>query len=135
MSNALILTAMQKRLAAMSGGIATSGLNISYTPAAGTPYQEISLLPAKPDNSSAGTGHHIKSGTFQVLLRYPQGAGAGPAMRQADLIEQHFRRGTLLTEGGLSVVVTETPAQGPGLNVGDRYCLPVSIRYQADVFT
>ena len=134
MSNTLILLALQKRLAAMAGVIATAGENIDYKPVVGTPYQEIALLPASPDNVTAGLVHHRKVGVFQIMLRYPQFQGSGAARRYADLLELHFRRATLLQESGLNVLVTHTPATGPAQKDGDRYCLPISVRYQADVF-
>ena len=85
-------------------------------------------------NATAGLVHHRKVGIFQIMLRYPQFQGSGAARRYADLLEFHFRRATLLQESGLKVLVTHTPATGPAQKDGDRYCLPVSVRYQADVF-
>lgn len=135
MSQTKILLAMQKHLAAMPGVIATAGEEVRFTPVEGAPYQELALLPARPDNATQGSSHYFEVGIFQVLLKYPKGKGVGPALAYAELVQAHFKRGTRLTEQDQSVVVMLTPAIGPGYPDGDRHCRPVSVRYQADVFT
>lgn len=135
MSILIVRRALEKRLATMSPAIATAYENAGYTPVAGTPYQRAELLPNTPDNAVMGASVYWERGLFQVTLAYPTGTGSIAAATRAELIRTHFKRGTTLTESGVSVNVTHTPKIHPALIDGDRYCIPISIMYQAQIST
>ncbi|MHB1125238.1 MAG: DUF4128 domain-containing protein [Ramlibacter sp.] len=138
MSEVLIRKALEDRLASLPGGLgdaATAYENAAYTPQAGQPYQRANLLPATPDNAIQGAASYLDVGVFQITLLYPLGAGTGDAALMAEALRQHFRRGTTLTEGELSVLVTHTPHVARGYPDGDRWTVPVSVRYQCQVRT
>lgn len=129
-----IRRALETRLDAMTPQLATAFENVSYTPVDGTPYQRANVLPATPDNSTKGAGMRTERGVFQVTLFYPEGVGSADAQARADAIVAWFKRGTSMTNGGVTTIVTHTPAKAGGFNKDGRYVVPVSIRYQADIF-
>lgn len=109
--------------------------NKKFTPKNGVPYQEARMIPATPDNASQGTKHYIEVGIFQVLLKYPNGGGSATAQARAEAIRTWFKRGTTVTHGSINTIVTRTPAKAQAIVEGDRYVIPISIQYQADIFT
>lgn len=134
MSQLKIRQALEKNLAAMLPALATANENADFTPTTGTPYQKVNLLPAMVDNSTMGINHYREVGVFQVTLCYPISAGTNAAYTRAELVKTQFKRGTTLTQGGVDVVVIYTPSVSPPYQSGDRYCLPISIYYQSDIF-
>lgn len=139
MSQLLIRQALEQHLAAMPGALPTAYTNTAFAPVPGQAYQRCTLLPSEPDNSAQGTGMFFEIGTLQVTLCYPLGAGPAAAELMAQQLRAHFRRGTTLAAGtgplALQVLVIRTPAVAPALLEPDRYCVPVSVRYQAQVHT
>lgn len=133
MSILLVRRALEIRLNAISPAIDTAFENTSYTPANGVPYQRAEMLPAKPDNSVMGAKFYFEQGIYQVTLCYPQGTGTADAQSRALLIQQTFKRASSSSNGGLSTMVTATPEIGRAYQDGDRYCIPVSIPYIAQV--
>jgi hypothetical protein len=135
MSQLLIRQAFEQRLAALSPNISTAYENAAFTPDNGTAYQQLNLLPGQPDNSTLGSGHYIEVGLFQITLCYPNNSGPKDAYTQAELIKAWFKRGTSMVDGGVTVNVIRTPAIAPPMQDTDRYKLPISIYYQADIYS
>lgn len=134
-----IAAALQARLAGIGPAIDTVVENTApYVPRKNVPYQRLHLLPAGPDNPTMGDGFYRERGLYQVLLCYPAGQGAGAALVRAELIRVFFARGTAIFAGsgqGAGMVrIDTTPAIGPALIEGDRWCLPVRVRWSADVY-
>jgi hypothetical protein len=126
--------ALEIGLFTMTPAIDTSWENQDFKPDPAKPYQEVTLLPARPDNSTLGDAHYRERGIFQVTLKYPIGKSTKDVMTRAKLLRATFDRGTSFTSGGLTTRIETTPEIGRGTVVKDRYELPVSIRYFADVF-
>jgi hypothetical protein len=133
MSQVLIRKALEKHLATMSPSLSTANENVNFIPVTGTPYQRINLLPATPDNPTIGGNHYLELGIFQITLCYPMNAGANAAQARAELIKAHFPRVLSLTESTLTLTITRTPAIATAFIDGDRYCIPVSIQYHANI--
>lgn len=95
------------------------------------PYQKTLFMPAEPDNIVKGARVFREHGILQVALMYRLGVGSGTARARADLLRSHFKRGTSLEQGGIVTMVTHTPAIAQGFDTGGRWCVPVSIRWQA----
>lgn len=129
-----ISKAIEKKLAALSPALSTAYENVSFTPVLGTPYQDVRIFPANPDNSSIGGGHYLEIGFVQIMVCYPAGTGKKLAQERAQAIKAHFKRGVTLTEDSINVTIIRTPTVGGALVDGDWYKVPVSIYYQADVF-
>lgn len=134
MSVVLIRQALETRLNTMTPALATAWEGVSFTPVTGTPYQQVNLLMATAENPTMGGTMYRQSGVFQVLLCYPPSNGAKPAGTRAELIRDHFKRGTTLTSGSVEVLIEYTPSVMPAIIDGERYRLPVSIRWSADIY-
>lgn len=134
MSAKAIRAALEAYLNTMTPALATAPENVNYTPTSGTPFQRINLLRANPENPTIGTTHYRELGVFQVSLHYPMNAGPSPAETRAELVRTHFKRGTTLTSGGITVTIDGTPTIASGFVDGDRWVVPVSIPYWANIF-
>lgn len=134
MSAKAIRAALEARLNAMSPAVSTAYENVAFTPVSGTAFQRTNLLRANPDNPIIGTGFYRELGVFQVSLHYPLNAGPSPAETRAELVRTQFKRGTTLTSGGITVTIDGTPTIASGFVDGDRWVVPVSIPYWANIF-
>jgi hypothetical protein len=133
MSDTKIRQCFEARLALMPA-LSTAYENVTFTPVTGTPYQKVNLLPAQPDNAALGDGYYREQGLFQVTLCYPNSGGAALAEARAELVIQHFKRATRMEKNNQAVLVTRTPSKAPAFVSGDRYCIPISIYYQSEIF-
>jgi len=130
-----IRTALETKLNALTPTIATAWESVPFTPVVGTAYQQVNLMMADTLNPSLGGNHYRLKGFMQVLLCYPPNAGAKTAATRADLLVNHFKRGTSLTSGGITVIIDKTPSIAPALIDGVLYKIPVSIYFSADIYS
>ena len=133
MSIVNVRAALETKLNGMTPALPTSWENIPYIPVAGTAYQEAYVLPATPDNPTLGDGFYREQGIFQITLLYPLQAGTATAAARAQLIRTTFKRGTSMVSGAVTVRVDRTPEISPGRVDGDRFSIPVKIRFFADI--
>lgn len=126
--------AFQKRVLLLPT-LATAYENQTYTPVTNTPYQQLNLVPAQPENPTLGDAYSREIGFYQVGLYYPIGNGANVARTRAELTAEQFKRGTSMTEGGQTILVTNTPTISPAQVIENRYVIFVTIFYRAEVFT
>lgn len=134
MSIVNIRIALETRLNAMSPSLATAWEGVPYTPVTGTPYQQVNLLLSDTENPTLGDGMYRVTGFMQVLLCYPPGTGPKAAATRAELIRNQFQRGLGLSSGGIEVLIDRTPSIAPAIIDGDRYRLPVTVYFSADIF-
>jgi hypothetical protein len=134
MSIVNIRAALETRLNAISPSIATAWESVPYTPVTGTPYQQINLAVSDTQNPTLGDGMYRVIGFLQVLLCYPPGTGPKAASARAELVRNQFQRGLGLSSGGTDVLIDRTPTIAPAIIDGDRYRLPVTIYFSADIF-
>lgn len=125
-----INAALQVALNAMSPALATAWENVTFVPVNGTPYQRVFFLYAEPDNEEFGTGY-LDQGYMQINLMYPLDAGDGAARARGELLRTTFKRGNSFTSGGQTTTITRTPAIGQGAPDGDRWAVPVRIRFHS----
>lgn len=120
-----------------TGGVVTAQLNawegVAFKPLVGVPYQQVTMLPAEPENITYGSGYR-ESGIFQVVLNYPPNEGTGDITARAEMIRAAFPRGASFTADGLTVNVRRTPQILPATLVGETLKMTVRFVYQADVF-
>ena len=138
MSALLIRAALEVALAAMTPSLATAYENQNFTPVLGTPYQQVTLLLAEPDNSIIGReGTYRQDGFLQIDLKYPldgtPGAtgGVSPATTRAELIRSIFYRGASFTASGVTVNIERTPEIMPARVEEDRWVVPARVRFYA----
>ena len=134
MSIVNIRAALETRLNAINPSLATAWESVPFTPVTGTPFQQISLLLNETENPTLGDGMYRVRGFLQVLLCYPPGTGPKAASARAELIRNQFQRGLGLSSGGTDVLIDRTPTIAPAIIDGDRYRLPVTIYFSADIF-
>ena len=133
MSIRSIRTALETAINGMSA-LATAWENVPYTPVTGTPYQRVFLLVAQPDNRVLGS-NYTEQGILQVSLMYPINTGTNAAATRAELLRTTFKRGNTYSSGGITVLITKTPEIGTGTTDGDRFVIPVKIRWSADILS
>ena len=137
MSDQTIITALQIRLEsfATSKGLLIAYEGARFAPAADKMHLAEFLLPVPTDNPSMGRGHRRYTGTYQVDVDAPTGSNIVTLRTRANELAAHFKRGTTLTESGVTVLITHDPAISRLLPDAGRMKRAVSIRYQADIFT
>jgi len=133
MSLRQIKAALETRLKAMPGALATAWENVKFDPPA-DPYQRADLLPATTENPTMGSAMYREIGVFQVTLFYPLDGGGGVVYAMAEAIRDWFPRGASFSSGGITVIISDTGSIGPKYREDDRFVLPVSLRYFAHVF-
>ena len=134
MSIVNIRTALESRLSAMTPALATAWEGVPYTPVTGTPYQQVNLLLSATENPTLGDAMYRVTGFLQVLLCYPPGTGPKAASARAELVRNQFQRGLGLSSGGTDVLIDRTPTIAPAIIDGDRYRIPVTIYFSADIY-
>lgn len=133
MSTAIVRAALETALDGMTPALATAWENELFVPpTAPTPYQSVALVPGDPQNREYGA-RYLEHGFMQVTLKYPRNAGTGNAEARAKLIRDRFYRGSSWTSGTVTVIVSHTPSIHAGFADGDRWCVPVRIRYFAHI--
>lgn len=129
MSLAAISKALESHLKAMTPALDTAWENVSHTPMGGVPYQAAFFLPARPNDYAVADGHQ-EIGLFQINLRYPLKQGRADVLARAEAIRAHFAKNMTLPVGQpMAVKIMRTAEIAPGFVDGDRYVVPVTIRW------
>jgi hypothetical protein len=125
-----VRAALEIRLNAIASPLATAWENSAdYSPVKNVPYQLVNILFAEPVNPEMNGRYIQQEGYMQVTLRYPHGAGSKDCMTQAQAIRDWFYRGLQVAANGITVTINRTPNVSPGALDGDRYAVPVKIRF------
>lgn len=132
MSVVKIRAALSTALNGMSPALATVWENGAFKSTPGTAYQAVNMLYGTPVNDEMSSRHQ-EIGYMQVKLMYPVQAGINAAETRAELIRTTFKRGYTFTYSGITVLITDTPEISPGSVEGDRYALPVKIKFAAQI--
>lgn len=127
-----IRAALETALAGMSPTLQTAWENDGFKPAGNVPYQKAYLLPAQPDNSEYGTRRR-EQGIFQITLMYPLNKGSAEVAARAEMLQATFERGQTFESGGVVVVIDKTPEISAGQRDGDRWAVPVKIRWHSHI--
>lgn len=133
MSIVSVRAALQSALDGMTPDLATAWENVGYTPVDGTPYQAAYVMPATPGNPTFGDDYYQEQGIFQISLFYPLDEGTAAAEARAQLIRTTFKRGTSMASGSVTVRIDKTPEIGLGRVDGDRWHIPVKVRWFAGI--
>lgn len=131
-SQQLMRGILQTRLLTLGWEAQTAFEGKPFSPAADTPYQEVSTAFFMPLDRTH-TGPAQESGEFQVRLLYPvsqvAAEGVGVPQARADAIKAAFPKNLRLSSGGQLVKVMATPAISRGPVQGDRDVTVVRIRF------
>ena len=136
MSYVDVKKAIEKKLATLSGVIATAREGMSYTPVVGTPYQRINILKADPEDLTMGRKMQRISGIAQITLFYPAPVATGTTLpdAMAESIKTHFKPVQTLTEGSTKVFIADSATIATGFADGDRWVVPVSVPFYANLY-
>ena len=133
MSLIKIRAALEGALNSMTPTLSTAWENVQFTPVDGTPYQQVTISPTRPDDQEIASKNYQQGGIFQINLRYPLLNGPANAMNRAELIRDKFKKGSSFTNGGVTVLCTRTPEIGTAAQVDGRYFLPVRVFFNSFV--
>jgi len=131
MTQQLIRAALDTHLANMPSPPPIAWEGEDYVPVAGTTYAKVDLLPRRPANPTLTEQLQDNGGVYQISLYFPRGTSTGDMDALAGAVQSHFAAGTSLTAGIIGVRIEGTPAIAAGLPTGDRWLVPVSIRYRS----
>lgn len=95
------------------------------------PYLEASIFFAPTETTAVGaSASNTINGFLQVDVVYPQGAGAIEPANVAGQVISHFKRGTVLTEGGVKVCINRAPYKMSPIKDPPYTRTPVTIRFE-----
>ena len=131
MSIVKVRAALETALNGMSPALSTAWENNAFVPPVSTtPYQKAFVMPATPDNPEYGSSYS-ENGIFQVTLMFPLQTGTNAVAERAELLRTTFFRGASFINSGVTVNITRTPEISAGTVDGDRFSVPVKIRFSA----
>jgi hypothetical protein len=106
--------------------------NISFTPDPEAPYLKPALLPGEPSQAEIGTnGQNRHPGVYQISVFAPSGTGCATLNALRDALCDHFKRGTQLTYGDITVTVQKA-YPGPTMQEPGWQQVPITILFRAD---
>ncbi len=129
--NPTVKKIVEERIKTLDPNFPTVWENTNYNPLAGTPHQEVSFLPADPDDQTMGSTMYQERAFCQIMLKYPIGGGSGDIDQKAKYWRDAFPRGLSMTDGTTTVYVTSTPKEIGGMRINGWYCVPVSVLVHA----
>jgi hypothetical protein len=107
--------------------------NSEYAKTVGTGWLRETFLPAEPMQADLGTsGRNRFSGIYQIDVFEETGKGSNAAETMAETLLVAFKRGTTMASSGVTVRV-EKAWRSPAVQEGDRYQVPVTVRWFAYV--
>lgn len=128
---ASIRSACAARLLTLPSVPAIAWENVAFTPPAGQPYLKPVLLPGEPVQAELGTnGLNMHPGIYQVSIFYPAGGGMAGFEALKNGLVDHFKRGTVLTYGGVSVRISKA-FPGSMQQETDYIHQPITIQFRA----
>jgi hypothetical protein len=105
--------------------------NVTFNPSGN--YLRPTFLPARTAPATIGVGgddRHL--GIYQIDVFWKENEGAILPADKAGAVADRFKPGTVLTRGGVTIRILETPWPSPGTQEDGRYHSTVNVAYQAD---
>jgi len=133
MSNELIRAAFEGRLKAWAAdkGLTVAWPNINFKPPESR-YLRSFLLPNNTRSDDLEGEHRRFLGVYQVSIVEPTGAGSGAAAALADELDALFS--APLTNGALRINLLRPMSASAPIQEPDRWVVPVSASYRADIY-
>ncbi|HYE46222.1 MAG TPA: phage tail terminator-like protein [Caulobacter sp.] len=139
MSEAAMRAAVETALMTLGWEDQTAWENRAFNPTAGVPYQRVTCGFGRP-NHQENRASYTQQGWMQVDLFYPSGddpdappSGPGEATARAESLRTIFWRGRTLVHAGIKTTIWEAPEIMTGRRDGDRYIVPVVVRFYAQI--
>lgn len=125
--------ALERRLNSLTPSIPTAFEGVSFDPPA-TMYQSCQFVINQPDTPTLGTNYYRERIQFQVFVIGEPNKGTATAITRAELIRQHFPRGSTFFEGAFRIYILTTPHVGSTAKIGTRTIVPVMIDVVTEVY-
>jgi len=122
-------SALDARLASLTGGVAIAWPNIGYTPVRGTPFIRPTMLLANAFLMNLAD-IQLNPGIYQIDVFYPVGNGPGAVLNKLDAIYDHFKGTIKLTASGVDVHIKEISVSAPTQREEAWYMGTVSINFK-----
>ena len=127
-----ISAALSGHLETMIGLPPVAGENFDFDPVLGTLYLRETLLPADVVQATLGeNGRDMNLGIYQIDIFAQAGEGKNEALVMADLIANHFKRGTDLAYNGRIVTIQNTSRQVAANNAEGWFQIPLEVSYKS----
>jgi hypothetical protein len=134
MSKVVIRKLLETRLQGAPGyDLPTNWENTGFKPSVGVAWARVNTLHGKPLNPTMGDDFNREPGIFQIALSYPENTGSVDAMAKADALCAWFKRGTVLEEGGVRILIDKAPSVGGVTSDGAWFRATVSVYFVADL--
>jgi len=112
-------------------GLPIAHENMDYTPAQGTAYAEIKMIPNDVSKLTLNNSNET-DGIFRIYLRYPSGTGAVTAKTMADTMLAYFPLGRRITYGTQDVTIMKA-SRKEGIQNNNWYELIITLSYWASI--
>lgn len=126
--------AAERKLAALTPTVPTAWEGVSFTPT-DTLYQRVQFTVQTPDDPVLGTGFYRERMTMQVFIVGAANKGTSEVITRAELVRNHFKKGTVFTEDNVHIHVLRTPQVAGTSIASDRIICPVLIELVAEVYS
>lgn len=131
MSHTKISNALSTHLQALPSAPPIAPENAGYAPAEGTAYLAEHYLPAETSGVGVAASDSLDyTGVYQIDVRTSLDEYKAEGNDLADSVLSHFKRGTVMTYDGQSVVV-QSASRAQGRPSGSWWFIPVSITWRA----
>lgn len=130
-----IKRAAERHLSNLSPAVSTAWEGVSFNPPANQMYQRVQFLVRAVTDPVLGKGFHRENISLQVFISGMANKGSAEVLARAELVREHFAKGTTFLESDIRVHVLRTP-QISGTSIsGDRIICPVLIELVAEVYS
>lgn len=126
--------AAERKLNALTPTVPTAYEGVTFNPPAGL-YQRVQFTIQRPDDPVLGTGFYRERMTMQVFVVGASNKGTAEVINRAELLRDHFKKGTVFTEDNVHIHVLRTPQVAGTTIVSDRLICPVLIELVAEVYS
>jgi hypothetical protein len=133
-ADAIILDGLLEHLSGLtlSTPLTVAYPNVDFSPPS-TGYLRATHFPNETTQVTLGdTGQNRHTGFLQVSVMWPNGTGDIIPLDIAGEVIARFKRGTVISKGGLSIRIINPPTISPALQDDPFTQYPITIRYQAD---
>jgi hypothetical protein len=126
--------AAERRLATLTPSVTTAYEGVTFEPPASM-YQRVQFTIRSPQDPVLGTGFHREIVSMQVFVVAPTNKGTAEVINRAELVREHFKKGTVFTEGNVHIHVLRTPQVAGTTIASGMIACPVLIELVAEVYS
>ena len=130
-----IKRACEEQLNSITPSVQIAYEGVNFVPPESELYEACQFYLKNPDDPTFGLGYYRERFQFQVFVADIKGKGTSNALSRAELIRQHFGKGTTLVQDDIKVLVLETPKIAGTTETNDRIVVPVLIDAIAEVYS